>query len=91
MAYPFMKAMRYRHFLLLLESLDIRIRKSALSLVDPEGNLIHLTYLERAVDGIEYYFPLTFASETDEVQVSVMRSVCSALKLEPALVGLPLG
>ena len=84
-AYPFFKAPPYVDFLTELTTKHgVKIEK--LETADGETT----AYLLRIVDGKPYFYPLTFAAENEIVQYAVIRSVITALKLDPIPFGLHL-
>lgn len=88
MAYPFTPCPKYEVFLEQLASQGVTIKERTVMLDDKSRNI---QYLERVDGGKTYYHPLGFAAEGDPIQFQVIRSVCKALKIDPAVFGLTLG
>ena len=90
MSYPWKRWPLYEDFLAQLTSLGVKIKTADGTLVDPEGIEHAVQYLESEVDGATYYYPTSFSAEGEIISPKVMRTVISALKLDPAHFGLHL-
>ena len=76
------KGIPYADFLIKLTSIaDVTIKHSKTSVVDDDG-ISTIVSLERLVDGQTYWCPVEYSMEGELVQLNVIRSVCSALKIE---------
>lgn len=85
MAYPFQKAIRYKEFLLQLQSFGVEVKSSQSPVKDGQNKIPYLSYSSQG--GVRYY-PLTFSNEEEFVQWPVVRAVCMNLRLDPAKFGL---
>lgn len=70
-----------------LNALGVEVRERTVML---DGKPRTIPHLYRVESGKQYYHPLNFAGPGEIIQFQVIRSVCNALKLDPASFGLHL-
>jgi len=87
MAYPFEQAPRFSDFLERLKKVGVELKETKGALAD---NQQKVAYLYRSIESEPFYYPLSFASDDERVQWTVVRAVCAALKVDPVIFGLSL-
>ena len=89
MAYPMTQCVPYEVFLEQLTASGVEIKTRPVTV---NGQRFSISYLSRKDDtGRTRYWSVEFSSPGEIVQFQVVRSVCKALKFDPALFGLILG
>ena len=89
MAYPFTPCPPYEVFLEQLTAQGVEIKTTVVTVNDKPHQISYLTRKDDS--GKAHYWSLRFSDSGEIVQFQVVRSVCKALKLDPALFGLHLG
>jgi hypothetical protein len=90
-AYPFAPAPRFQDFISALERHGVKVHDSGMEIFALDGAKTKLLYLEYTPTGSsKRQVPLTFASESDVVELSVVRSICNVLGLDSKPFGIDL-
>lgn len=91
MPYPFAPAPRFQDFIASLERRGVKVKDSGMEIFALDGAKTKLLFLEYTpTDGNPRQVPLTFASESDVVELSVVRSVCNVLGVDSKPFGIDL-
>jgi hypothetical protein len=88
MAYPFVQHPTWKQLIEQFEGQGVSFNKTDSQLESPEGDCESICYFEKS--GVGKY-AVSFEDENERVAPTVVRSICAALDVEPAVFGLTLG